>query len=296
MGDLIEIKTNERLEQLVSARDLHQILGVKTPYTQWFDRMCGYGFVENVDYTGLSQKSEKGILPANGALITTIVSTDLAKAIAKEYNLKLFEVLTGFKFIGEKMRIFDETKEFSYQFGFEESYGYLVGDFVRDKDSLSTCCILAEMCAWAKLHNKTIYDILLEIYDEFGYYQEGLVSVVRKGKTGAEEIQQMMTNFRNNPPTTIIGQKVVKINDYELQVSKDLVNQTAIELTLPKSNVLQFFLEDGSKISVRPSGTEPKIKFYFGVRTEYNNGDDFNALLAQSEQKIANIKKELNLI
>lgn len=247
-----------------------------------------------ITYYLLRRYQELNKLKGNEFIIKTVVTSELIKVLADKYGVKCYDVLTGFKWIADKI-LETEGKE-QYIGGGEESYGYLIGDFVRDKDSLSTCCILAEMCAWAKLHNKTIYDILLEIYDEFGYYQEGLVSVVRKGKTGAEEIQQMMTNFRNNPPVTIIGQKVVKINDYELQVSKDLVNNTATELTLPKSNVLQFFLEDGSKISVRPSGTEPKIKFYFGVRTEYNNGEDFNVLLAQSEQKIENIKKELNLI
>ena len=246
-----------------------------------------------ISYYLLCRWQELGKLTGKEFIIKTIVSSELIKVLADKYNVKCYDVLTGFKWIADKI-LEKEGKE-QYIGGGEESYGYLIGDFVRDKDSVSTCCIIAEMCAWAKMHNKTIYDILLELYAEFGYYQEGLVSVVRKGKTGAEEIQAMMDMFRNNPPTTLIGQKIVKINDYELQISKDLTNNTTNKLDLPQSNVLQFFLEDGSKISVRPSGTEPKIKFYFGVRSEFKKGDDFKALLEKSEQKIEDIKKELNL-
>ncbi|MBR1769028.1 MAG: phospho-sugar mutase [Bacteroidales bacterium] len=227
-------------------------------------------------------------------IIKTIVSSELIKVLAEDYNVKCYDVLTGFKWIADKILAL-EGKE-NYIGGGEESYGYLIGDFVRDKDSVSTCCIIAEMCAWAKQQGKTIYDILMEIYRKYGYYQEGLVSIVRKGKTGAEEIEKMMTDFRNNPPQSIIGHKVVMIKDYELKIAYDITNNSKTKLELPKSNVLQYFLEDGSKISVRPSGTEPKIKFYFGVKTQFAENDDFVSLNQKSEEKIEQIKKELKLV
>lgn len=245
-------------------------------------------------YYILQRYTELGLLKGNEFIIKTIVTSELIKVLAEDYKVKCYDVLTGFKWIADKILNLEGKEQ--YIGGGEESYGYLLGDFVRDKDAVSTCCILAEMCAWARQNGKTIYDILLEIYRKYGYYQDGLVSIVRKGKTGAEEIEKMMSDFRNNPPKTIIGKRVVKINDIELQISKDLINNKEEKLSLPKSNVLQYYLEDGSKISVRPSGTEPKIKFYFGVRSEFNANDNFADLLEQSQNKIEQIKKELNLV
>ena len=226
-------------------------------------------------------------------VIKTIVTSELIKVIADGFNVKCYDVLTGFKWIAAKVLEL-EGKE-KYIGGGEESYGYMPNDTVRDKDAVATCCLLAEMAAWAKQQGRNLYEILLDIYHLYGYYQESLLSIVRKGKTGAEEIENMMTAFRNNPPKTIIGQKVVKINDYETGISKDITAQKEEKLLLPKSNVLQWYLKDGSKISVRPSGTEPKIKFYFGVRTAFDYGDDFNALQQKSLDKIEQIKKELSL-
>lgn len=244
-------------------------------------------------YYLLKRYKEKGLLNGKQFVIKTIVSSELIKVICEDFQVNCYDVLTGFKWIAD-MILQKEGKE-QYIGGGEESYGYLIGDFVRDKDSVSTCCILAELCAWAKQQNKTILDILTEIYRQYGYYQEGLVSVVKKGKSGAEQIKTMMDNFRNNPPKTIIGQKVIGINDYELRIGKDLTTNTETKLEQPQSNVLQYYLEDGSKISVRPSGTEPKIKFYFSVRTPFGKDDDFYSLLSVSQEKISKIEKELNL-
>ena len=226
-------------------------------------------------------------------VIKTIVTSELIKVIADSFGVKCYDVLTGFKWIADKVLEL-EGKE-KYIGGGEESYGYMPSDIVRDKDAVATCCLLAEMAAWAKQQGRTLYEILLEIYQQYGYYQESLLSIVRKGKTGAEEIEKMMSDFRLNPPKEILGQKVVMIKDYQRQLSADLVKNTTEKITLPESNVLQFYLKDGSKISVRPSGTEPKIKFYFGVRSEYSIGDNFEQLQEKSIEKIEKIKQELNL-
>lgn len=245
-------------------------------------------------YYLLERYKELNLYKGNEFVIKTIVSSELIRVLAEDYKVKCYGVLTGFKWIADKILSL-EGKE-KYIGGGEESYGYLVGDFVRDKDSVSACCLLSEMCAWAKQNNKTMYDILLEIYQKYGYYQEGLVSVVRKGKTGAEEIEQMMQEFRNNPHKTIVGHKVIRVNDILFRTSKNMLNEEVTELDIPESNVLQYFLEDGSKISIRPSGTEPKIKFYFGVRMEFKKGEDFKLLCNIALSKIEDIKKELGLV
>ena len=221
-------------------------------------------------------------------VIKTIVTSELIKVIADDFKVNCYDVLTGFKWIAAKILEL-EGKE-NYIGGGEESYGYMPSGIVRDKDSISTCCLLAEMAAWAKQQGLTVYDILLEIYQKYGYYQESLLSIVRKGQQGAKEIEKMMSDFRSNPPKELLGKKVVTIKDYQLQVSTDLQTGKQTPLTLPKSNVLQWYLKDGSKISIRPSGTEPKIKFYFGVRNEYQIGDDFKLLHEKSLDKIEKIK------
>jgi phosphoglucomutase len=241
----------------------------------------------------LLRKKELNQLKNNDYIIKTVVTSELLKKIADSFNVKCYDVLTGFKWIADKI-LEKEGKE-TYIGGGEESYGYLIGSYVRDKDSISTCCLLAELAAWAKQNGKTVYDILLDIYHKYGYYQESLLSIVRAGKSGAEEIKNMMSEFRNNPPKTVIGQKVVMINDFQTHISKNILTNKEEKLLLPTSNVLQYFLEDGSKISIRPSGTEPKIKFYFGVKTLFNKDDDFPSLHKQSEKKIERIKKELKL-
>ena len=218
----------------------------------------------------LSQRKEKGILPNSGALITTIVSTNLAKAIAKEYNLKLFEVLTGFKFIGEKMRMFDETKEYSYQFGFEESYGCLVGTHARDKDAVVAVMLLCEAAAYYKAKGITLWDQMINIYKKYGYYKEDTVSVKLEGADGAEKIKNILNNLRENPLENIGNYKVQEFRDYQEGKIINIETKKERKTDLPKSNVLYYELENDAWCCVRPSGTEPKIKFYIGAK-----GNDF---------------------
>lgn len=230
----------------------------------------------------LSQKREKGILPENGALITTIVSTNLAKAIAKEYNLKLFEVLTGFKFIGEKMRIFDETKEYSYQFGFEESYGCLVGTHARDKDAIVAVMMLCEAAAFYKSQGITLYDQMLNMYNKYGYYIEETKSLTLEGSDGAEKIKSILNNLRQNPLEKIGDYKVLEFRDYQKEKIINIASKEERRTDLPKSNVLYYELENDSWCCVRPSGTEPKIKFYFGVKGK--NKEEASNIICELEK------------
>lgn len=228
----------------------------------------------------LSQFKEKKKYKGNEYIIKTIVTTDLLDRIAEEFNVKCYNVLTGFKFFAELIRNL-EGKE-KYIGGGEESYGFLPGDYVRDKDAVASCALAAEVAAYAKNSGKSLYDRLIDIYIEFGLYKEKLINIVRKGKEGADEIKAMMTMYRNNPPKIINNSKVVKINDYGTLISIDCLTGKKNVIDLIKSDVLQFFLEDGSKISVRPSGTEPKIKFYFSVNTKLESVarfDDTDSLL-----------------
>ena len=215
----------------------------------------------------LSQKKEKGMLPDNGAFITTIVSSDMAKAIAKAYGLKVFETLTGFKWIGEKIRQFEEQHTYSYQFGFEESYGCLISPHARDKDGISAVMALCEATAYYKSKGITLWQQMLNIYKKYGFYKEGQISIVLKGADGAEQIKAKMEKMRANPPKSLAGHKVIEARDYkEHTIVKE--NGERSETDLPTSNVLYYDLTDNAWCCVRPSGTEPKIKFYMGVRGE----------------------------
>ena len=215
----------------------------------------------------LSQKKEKGILPDNGAFITTIVSSDMAKAIAKAYGLKVFETLTGFKWIGEKIRQFEEQHTYSYQFGFEESYGCLISPHARDKDGISAVMALCEATAYYKSKGITLWQQMLNIYKKYGFYKEGQISIVLKGADGAEQIKAKMEKMRANPPKSLDEHKVMEVRDYkEHTIVKE--NGERSETDLPTSNVLYYDLTDNAWCCVRPSGTEPKIKFYMGVRGE----------------------------
>ena len=215
----------------------------------------------------LSQKKEKGMLPDNGAFITTIVSSDMAKAIAKAYGLKVFETLTGFKWIGEKIRQFEEQHTYSYQFGFEESYGCLISPHARDKDGISAVMALCEATAYYKSKGITLWQQMLNIYKKYGFYKEGQISIVLKGADGAEQIKAKMEKMRANPPKFLAGHKVIEARDYkEHTIVKE--NGERSETDLPTSNVLYYDLTDNAWCCVRPSGTEPKIKFYMGVRGE----------------------------
>ncbi len=244
-------------------------------------------------YYILRRWKELGKFKGNEYTIKTIVTSELIKKVSESFGVKNYDVFTGFKFIAEKILELEGKEE--YICGGEESYGFLIGDYVRDKDAVSACCLIAEICAWAEEQGKTFYDILVEIYEEYGFFKEDLLSITIQGKSGAEEIQRMMASFRSNPPRVLIGLDVVKIKDYKTQISKDTITGKEEKMNFAPSNVLQFFLEDGSKISVRPSGTEPKIKFYFGVFNELNNKSGFTALENKAEVKIKAIISELGL-
>ena len=214
----------------------------------------------------IEQMKEKGILPANGIFITTVVSSELAKAIAKNYNLECIEVLTGFKNIGAVMKKAEENKDKTYVFGFEESYGCLIGDYARDKDGIAAVMALCEAACYYRAHGKTLWDAMEDIYKKYGYYKETQVSIVMEGAEGAEKIKEMMTNMRNTPVEKIGNSKVLVFKDIEKDIVKDMQTGEISKTGLPKSNVLYYALENDSWCCVRPSGTEPKIKLYMGVK------------------------------
>ncbi len=237
---------------------------------------------------------ERGKITGKEFIVKTIVTSEMIPLIAESYGVKCYECLTGFKYIAKVIRE-KEGKEV-YIGGGEESFGFLAGDFVRDKDGVSACSLAAEAAAWAKSKGLTLYDWLKQLYVEYGFYKEGLVSVVRKGKEGQEEIQRMMADYRSNPPRTILGSPVVKINDFQSLETIDPVSGRRSPIVQDRSNVLQFYTEDGTKVSVRPSGTEPKIKYYFGVKAPLADVADFDRVEKQLDEKIERIKQELKLV
>jgi len=245
-------------------------------------------------YYLLSQWSERGKLSGKEYMVKTVVTTELIADMARHYQVPCYDVLTGFKFIADIIR--KNEGKMTFIGGGEESYGFMIGDFVRDKDAVTSCAIVAELAAWARSQDKSVYDVLLDIYLQFSLYLESLINVVRKGKSGAEEIQQMMAGFRKNPPKTIHDSRVLKIHDYQEQVTLDRITGLRSPISLPVSNVLQFILEDGSKISVRPSGTEPKIKFYFSVFEKLEKREDYEKIQAELNERIEKQKKSLKLI
>jgi phosphoglucomutase len=241
----------------------------------------------------VSQKKQKGELKGNEYFVNTIVTSDLLDRIAEQNGVKNYNVLTGFKYFAALIRDL-EGKE-KYIGGGEESYGYLPGDYVRDKDAVSSCALVAEVAAWAADHGKSMWELLLDIYIEYGLFREKLVNVVREGAEGAAEIKSMMEGYRTNPPASIAGSRVIRINDYLLQVSTDPATGIKTPLDLEKSNVIQFFLANGTKISVRPSGTEPKIKFYFSTSTTMKETSQFPGLWQELEDHIDAVIKDMNL-
>ncbi|PFT54318.1 phosphoglucomutase [Bacillus cereus] len=236
-----------------------------------------------LDYL-LSQKKENGTLPENGVVLKTIVTSEIGRTIAKAYGLDTIDTLTGFKFIGEKIRQYEESGQYEFQFGYEESYGYLIRPFCRDKDAVQSVLFACEVAAYYKSQGKTLYDGLLEVFEKYGFFREDLVSLTLKGKDGAEKIQEMMATFRENPPKEVAGLTVVAVEDYKASIVTSLQDGHKEEIHLPKSNVLKYQLEDGSWFCLRPSGTEPKIKFYFGVK---------DSSLQNSEQKLLTIKEDI---
>ncbi len=242
----------------------------------------------------LTRWAELGKLDGNQYVVKTIVTSLMANAVADHFGVRCYDCLTGFKYIAKIIR--ENEGKAKYIGGGEESFGYLAGDYVRDKDGVSACSLAAEAAAWAMdTMGLTLYEWLQELYVKYGFFREGLVSVVRKGKEGAELIQKMMVDFRATPPRSILGSPVVRINDFLSLEQTDVRTGARTPIVQDKSNVLQWFTEDGTIVSVRPSGTEPKIKFYFGVKAPLASVADFDATLEQLDAKIEGIKKELKL-
>ena len=244
----------------------------------------------------LTRWAELGRIKDGDYVVKTIVTSTMPDAVAAYYGVKCYNCLTGFKYIAKIIR--EHEGKAKYIGGGEESFGYLAGDYVRDKDGVSACSLVAEAAAWCRdTKGMTLYEWLQDLYVKFGFYREGLVNVVRKGKDGAELIQNMMVEYRNNPPKSILGSKVVTILDYKTLESLDVATgvKSPIEGVTDKSNVLQWITEDGTRVSVRPSGTEPKIKFYFGVRADLPSVEQFEKVQAELDEKIEAIKRELKL-
>jgi len=223
-------------------------------------------------------------MPENPALVETIVTTDMAKVIAADYGVKLIEVLTGFKYIGEQIRLFEKNHTYNYVFGLEESYGCLAGTYARDKDACVAVMMLCEVASYYKSQGKTLWDAMVDMYEKYGYFKEGLETLTLKGIDGAEQIQNIMTDMRNNPPKELGGYKVVAVRDYKEDTRKDLATGEVTKTGLPTSNVLYYELTDNAWCCVRPSGTEPKIKFYFGVK---------GTSLADAEKKLEAVREDM---
>ncbi len=232
----------------------------------------------------LSQKKDKNVLPKNAAIIKSIVSTNMAEELAKHYKISLYTVLTGFKYIGEKIKQFEETKENEYIFGFEESYGCLAGTYARDKDGIEAVMLLCEAAAFYKKQGYTLWDQMINLYKKYGYYKEGIASITMEGAQGAEKIKQIMENLRKNPPKKFGNYKILKIKDYLTRECNNKVENKITKIDLPTSNVLYYDLQDNSWCCVRPSGTEPKIKFYIGIKG--NSMED-------SQEKIESLKRSV---
>lgn len=232
----------------------------------------------------LSERKQLGLLPNNGVMLKTIVTSEFGRVIADSFGVKTVDTLTGFKFIGEKIKQYEETGKYTFQFGYEESYGSLIADFARDKDAVQAAIMAVEICAFYKKKGLTIYEALMGLYEKYGYYLEGLRSLTLKGKDGAEQIANLLATFRAQPPTEFAGLTVHVTEDYSKQEKVNVQTGEKSAIQLPTSNVLKYFLEDGSWVCMRPSGTEPKVKFYFGVQSN---------TLAESEQKLESIATDV---
>ena len=242
-------------------------------------------------YYLLTQWKEKGQLKGQEYIVKTIVTTELISAIAAHFKVTCLDTLTGFKYIAEKIRQLESTQTFIG--GGEESYGYLIGDKVRDKDAVMSCAMIAELTAWAKEQNKTLFDLLLDIWIKFGLYHEGLISITKKGKAGALEIQEIMNKLRNNPPIFLNDFLVTEIIDYSNLTHLETKTKKILPLDSHKSNVLQFITEDGSRVSIRPSGTEPKIKIYFSVHSSLQRKSELKEKKDQLDTQISKLSKSL---
>jgi phosphoglucomutase len=267
-------------------------IGVKDNQGKWILLNGNQTAVLAFNYM-IESRKQKGVAQPNDMVVKTIVTTDMIDNFAARNGVKCYNVLTGFKWIAELIREKEGTEH--YVVGGEESYGLMIGDQIRDKDAISAVAILCEMAAYEKSKGRSLYQKLIDLYVEYGCYQEHLISITKKGMNGQQQIAEMMERFRTNPPRQLGGSKVVELLDYQTQQKKKLETGTTEEIKLPKSNVLQFILEDGSKISARPSGTEPKIKFYFSVRAELSSADQYETVKSQLMQKIETIIKEMDL-
>ena len=241
----------------------------------------------------IEARKSKGIAQPNDMVVSTIVTTGMINVIAKQNDVACYNVLTGFKWIAEKIKELQGQK--NYVIGGEESFGLMIGNDIRDKDAVSAVAIMCEMAAYEKAKGRTLFDKMIDLYIQYGFYYETLISITKKGMNGQKEIADMMTGYRDNPPASINGSKVVTLYDYQLQVETNLLTGEKTPISLPKSNVLQFVTADGSKISARPSGTEPKIKFYFSVNTSLANRDEFDEKYATLKAKIAGIIEDMQL-
>lgn len=267
-------------------------IGVKDNHGKWVLMNGNQTAVLAFNYM-MESRREKGIAQPNDMVVKTIVTTDLIDVMAAAYGVNCYNVLTGFKWIAELIKE-KEGKE-NYVIGGEESYGLMIGSQIRDKDAVSAVAILCEMAAYEKSKGRSLYEKLLDLYLKYGYYQEDLISITKKGMNGQQEIAQMMEQFRSNPPKELSGIKVTQLLDYQTQVKTNLQTGETSTINLPKSNVLQFILEDGSKISARPSGTEPKIKFYFSVNTKLESVEKFEEAQQKAKDKIKSIIGDMNL-
>jgi phosphoglucomutase len=267
-------------------------VGYKTKSGE-FELLNGNQTAAILTYYLLKNRAEKNSLKGNEMVVKTIVTSDVLSDIAAFYGVKIFDVLTGFKYIADIILKYEGQLE--YVCGGEESYGFLAGDFIRDKDGVMTACLFAEATAWAASMGKTPGDLLVDIAVQFGLYREGLVSVTKKGMEGMQEISAMMDSFRNTIPQTMAGKKVVKVHDYKMSTTKNVLDGTVVPIHLPKSNVIQYLLEDGSKITMRPSGTEPKIKFYFSVKGKPKSAAEFEDQCNILDAFIQELKEEMGL-
>ncbi|AGE21091.1 phospho-sugar mutase [Geobacillus zalihae] len=243
----------------------------------------------------LSQRKAQGTLPENGVVLKTIVTSELGRAIAQSFGLETVDTLTGFKFIGEKIKEYEQTGQYVFQFGYEESYGYLIGDFVRDKDAVQAAVLAAEVCAFYKKQGLSLYEALLQLFDQYGYYREGQRSLTLKGKEGAEAIAAILASFRQQPPVEAAGKKVTVIEDYKTKERTNTLTGEKTAINLPTSNVLKYILEDGSWFCLRPSGTEPKMKAYFGVKGT-SLGDSEERLARLTEAVMQRVKDVLSTV
>ncbi len=267
-------------------------IGVKDKEGNWILMNGNQTAVLAFNYL-IEARKAKGIARPNDMVITTIVTTPMVDAIAKKNEVACYRVLTGFKWIAEKIRE-KEGKE-NYIIGGEESFGLMIGDKIRDKDGISAVALLCEMAAYEKEKGRTLYEKMIDLYAEYGLYKEHLISITKKGMDGQQQIANMMEAYRKDPPSMIGSSKLVTIKDYELQVEKNLVTGEEKALDLPRSNVLQFLLDDGTSISARPSGTEPKIKFYFSVNTKMKDKEEFDLLNAELVEKISTLIADMGL-